>query len=379
MKAIVKDKTSCVDYVFPFEGEKHLATLIILPYRDDTWREKAKPAMAEYLNLVKAIAPIERVIVIIDPRIPYQTVNDFQIENVTVYRLFCDDSWARDTLPVFLQNPKDSELLGVDFGFNSWGGDFDGLYKPWDNDNTLGRKVLLEMRMPRYPYKDFILEGGSIHTDGEGTILTTDECLLSKGRNPSLTKDQIENNLLKSLNAKKVLFLPFGIYEDETDGHVDNIACFSKPGTVLLAWTDDEKDPQYERSKADYDFLINQTDAQGRKLEVIKVLLPEVQYLTKEEAEGINADKNAIQRKPGRRLAASYINFYQSADFVIVPQFGVKEDQIAVNQFKEIYPAKKIIPLYSREILLGGGNIHCITKQVPFSKLYPIEPEDIEK
>lgn len=379
MRTIVKEKNSSLGYSFPFEGEKHLATLIILPYREDTWRESALPALEEYLSLVKAISQFERVVIIIDPRISYQTVKNFQLPNVTILRLYSDDSWARDTLPVFLKDQKD-DLLGVDFGFNSWGGDFNGLYKPWDLDNAIGRKVLLELKIPRLAEKDFILEGGSIHTDGEGTLLTTSECLLSKGRNPNLTQSQIEDELEKTLNIQKVLFLPFGIYEDETSGHVDNIACFLKPGTVLLSWTDDKNDPQYDRSLKDLEYLESVTDAKGRKLEIIRMPLPSVQYLSDKEASGIKIDGKAIERKGGRRLAASYVNFYMGQDFIILPQFHDAMDEKAVTILDSFYQGKKkIIPLYSREILLGGGNLHCVTKQVPYSDLYEVEPKENEK
>ncbi len=377
MNSILKDLESIKGYVFPFEGEKHWASVVLVPYRKDTWRENALPAMEEYLNVVKAISAFERVIVIIDPRIDYSIVRRFEMKNTHILRLKYDDSWARDTLPVFLKNDEEGRLVGVDFGFNSWGGEYDGLYTPYEDDNQLGKFFLLEAMIHRYPKKDFILEGGSIHTDGEGTLLTTEECLLSKGRNPSLTKKEIEENLKTSLNIEKVLFLPYGIVEDETDGHVDNICCFLKPGVVLLSWCEDENDPQYERCVKDYEYLSSVTDAKGRKLTIIKMPLPKPMYMTKEEASQLTLSENAVQRLEGRRLAASYVNFYMGEKFLLLPQFGCEEDQSAIKILKDFYQGEKeIIPIASKEILLGGGNIHCITKQIPYMDHYPLEPED---
>lgn len=377
MNSILKDLDSIKGYVFPFEGEKHWASVVLVPYRKDTWRENALPAIEEYLNVVKSISSYERVIVVIDPRIDYSIVRRFEMKNTHILRLKYDDSWARDTLPVFLKNEEEGRLVGVDFGFNSWGGDYDGLYTPYDDDNQLGKYFLLEAMIHRYPRKDFILEGGSIHSDGEGTLITTEECLLSKGRNPSLSKEEIEEDLKSSLNVEKVLFLPYGIYEDETDGHVDNICCFLKPGVVLLAWCDDENDSQYERCVKDYEYLSSVTDAKGRSLTIIKMPVPKTMYMSKEEADQITVSSNAINRLEGRRLAGSYVNFYMGEKFIILPQFGCEEDKIAIEILKDFYKDEKdIIPVYSKEILLGGGNIHCITKQIPYMDHYPLEPED---
>ena len=380
MNSIVKELKDIKGYKFTFEGEKHLATAVIVPYREDTWRKNALPAMKEYLEVIKAIAKFERVVVIIDPRIDYKTVASFQVENTHILRLRYDDAWARDTLPVFLVNEENKTLCGVDFGFNAWGGDYDGLYSPYDDDNRLGKEFMLEMMIHRYSDKDFILEGGSIHTDGEGTLLVTEECLLSKGRNPSMSKAEIEERLKKDLNIEKVLWLPYGIYNDETDGHVDNIACFLKSGVVALATTEDETDEQYNRSKADLEYLESVTDAKGRKLEIVKLPLPKPMYLSKEEAEEINNSGTAIERAEGRRLAASYVNFYMGEKFIILPKFDVEEDETAYKILNEFYKGEKeIIQVYSKEILLGGGNIHCITKQIPYMTGYPFRPEDEDK
>ncbi len=381
MNAILKNLTDVSTYSFPFEGERHLATIVLLPYRLDTWRNKALPALETFLQVVSNIAKYEMCVVIVDPSIPSHIVARFEMKNTHILRLPYDDSWARDSLPIFLKDDINKKLVGVDFGFNAWGGDYNGLYSPWDKDNEIGKFTLLDLMIARHPVKDFILEGGSVHTDGEGTLLTTEECLLSKGRNPSLTKEEIDIKLKESLNVSKVLWLPYGIYEDETDGHVDNMACFLAPGVIALASCNDKDDPQYERCQKNKEYLLSEVDAKNRKLEIIEIPLPKVQYLTKEEADGILADEHAIQRQEGRRLAASYINFYMGEEFLLLPQFGDENDEVARKILSDFYQNKKtIIPIYSREILLGGGNIHCITKQIPFMEPgYDIEPKEGDK
>lgn len=357
------------DYVFPFEGEKHRMTIVMLPYRTDTWREKAKPAMAEFKELVSLISKFEPVLVLYDPKhFSRASLYKFPKRNVSLLPLPYDDSWARDPLPVFLRSKDGTALAGVDFGFNAWGGSYDGLYSPYDQDNAIGKKLLTSLNIPRVDEKDFVLEGGSVHSDGEGTLLTTECCLLSPGRNPSLNKGQIEEKLKKTLNVQKVLWLPKGIVNDETDGHVDNICCFLEPGTVLLAVSKDKNDPQYGDSLLDKQYLESVTDARGRKLKIVEVPVPTPPLtLSEAEAKGIAQSKTAVSRLKGRRLAASYVNFYMGEKFVILPKFGVKEDEIAFKILKDFYKGKKeVFQLESREILLGGGNIHCVTKQVPF-------------
>ena len=380
MNSIVKNITDLSGYHFPFEGEKHLATCLLVPYREDTWRDNAKPAMKEYLSIVKAIAPFEPVVVIIDPRLPYSVCTPFQMENTHVLRLRYDDAWARDSLPVFLKNETERQLVGIDFGFNAWGGSYDGLYKDYEDDNALGKAFLEEMMIARYPKKDFILEGGSIHTDGEGTLLVTEECLLSTGRNPSLSKEEIEQVLKDTLQVKKVIWLPYGVYNDETDGHVDNICCFLKKGVVALAVSEDENDPQHERDLENLKVLENETDCNGEKLTIVKLPLPKPMFLTKEEEEGIIKNDIAIKREEGRRLAGSYVNFYMGEKFLLLPQFGCESDKVAYDILKDFYKEEKeIIQIPSKEILLGGGNIHCVTKQIPYMERYPFQPEDEDK
>lgn len=215
----------------------------------------------------------------------------------------------------------------------------------------------------------FVLEGGSIHSDGEGTLMVTESCLLSKGRNPNLSKEQIEANLKKFLGIQKVLWLPFGIYNDETNEHVDNVCAFISPAEVVLAWTDNKNDPQYAMSKADLDYLQSVTDAKGRKITVYKLPIPDQPILLNgSNVEEYEFEEGEDVREEGERLAASYVNFYFSNDHVVMPVFGgvnQKSDERAQKILQKLCKNRQVISVPARDILMGGGNIHCITQQIP--------------
>jgi len=360
------DNPSSDGFVVPFEGNKHQATVILLPFRKDTWRKGGVPARKNFKEVIEAIAEHEQVIVGIHPKIYDACYEEFSsIENVTCWKVKYNDSWARDNMCIMASNG--SSLRSVSFKFNAWGGEVDGLYNNWKDDDKLGPTFAKEFHYPIYRIGNFVLEGGSIALDGEGTCIVTEACLLSKGRNPDFKKEEIEEMLSFNLGVNKIIWVPHGIYLDETNEHIDNMVAFIEPGKVVMAWSNDKEDPQYEYCQKTYKALKNAVDAKGRKLIIEKIDVPNPPlYMSKEEAKGIGSGKQgAVKRLSGNRLAASYINFYQGHDFVIFPQFGVEADKKALKKIKELFPNKKIHPIYSREILLGGGNIHCITQQIP--------------
>jgi agmatine deiminase len=308
-------------------------------------------------------------------------------DNVIILKIDSDDAWARDVAPTFVvknnavgadttfQNncseqhnngSRQRALRGVSWTFNAWGGEYDGLYANWDKDDKVASAFCEAIGVDCYDAAPFVLEGGSIHSDGEGTVIVTERCLLSKGRNPSLTKKQIEEKLKIYLGAQKVIWLPRGIYNDETNEHVDNVCAFTSPANVVLAWTDDERDPQYALSKEDLEVLENETDAKGRKINVHKLYIPKVPVtVTEEELAGYEFEEGEDVREPGERLAASYANFYIANEIALVPQFGDENDAPAVELLSKLMPDRKVIGIYARDIILGGGNIHCITQQIP--------------
>ena len=276
-----------------------------------------------------------------------------------------DDAWARDVGPTFVVN-ENGEVRGIDWEFNAWGGTVDGLYAHWENDDRVAEQVCRELGYPCYEAHPFVLEGGAIHSDGEGTVLVTEACLLSAGRNPMLSKEEIELRLKQYLGAEKIIWLKHGIYQDETNEHVDNVCAFARPGEVLLAWTDDKEDPQYVYSDGCLKTLEQETDARGRKFVVHKLPIPSRPIcVTQEDLGGYEFEDGEDVREAGERLAASYVNFYLSNGGVIVPQFGDEADQRAVEILGRVFPERRIYPIAARDILLGGGNIHCITQQIP--------------
>ncbi len=347
----------------PGEFEKHKGTYIIWPERPDNWRNGGKPAQQVFTTVANTISKYEDVTVIVSQG-QYSNAKNLLNEKVRVVEMSNNDSWVRDCGASFLVNDK-GELRGVDWAFNAWGGLTDGLYFPWDQDDLIANKMCELEQADSYRLDDFVLEGGSFHVDGEGTVLVTEECLLSEGRNSHLTKEEIEAKLCEYLNCTKVLWVKEGIYNDETNGHLDNICNYVRPGVITLAWTDDVIDPQYARSKAAYEYLSNETDAKGRKLEIHKLYTPKPILISKEESLGVDAVDGTLPREEGDRLAASYCNYYAGNGFIAVPVFNDPADQLAITKLQELYPDRVIEPIYAREILLGGGNIHCITQQVP--------------
>ena len=347
----------------PGEFEEHSGTYMIWPERPDNWRLGGKPAQHVFTQVANTIGKYEPITMCVS-QAQYSNARHMLADYVKVVEMSNNDSWMRDCGATFVVDDKGNKRA-IDWTFNSWGGLVDGLYFPWDQDDKVALKMSELEQVDRYRLDDFILEGGSIHVDGEGTVMTTEECLLSAGRNSNMTKEQIAEKLCEYLNCEKVLWIPNGIYNDETNGHVDNICTFVRPGVVVLAWTDDENDPQYAISKAAYDYLSSETDAKGRKLEIHKMYTPKPILITKAESLGVDAIDGTLPRQEGDRLAASYVNYYTGNGFVAVPVFNDPNDQKAIELLQQLYPDRKIEPIYAREILLGGGNIHCITQQVP--------------
>jgi agmatine deiminase len=284
-------------------------------------------------------------------------------EHVRVVEISNNDAWMRDCGPTFVVNDKGGVRL-VDWDFNAWGGLYDGLYFPWDKDQLVPQKVAEIERVDRYK-APLVLEGGSIHVDGQGTVLTTEECLLSPGRNPQLSREQIEQHLRDYLNVEKIVWLGRGIDPEETNGHVDDVACFVRPGVVLAGVTDDKDDWRYDLLQENLERLRQATDARGRALEVHTLPMPAIMEITAEEAWGIDTAQGSIPRQAGDKTAASYLNFYICNGGVVMPVFGDAHDAEARRILEGLFPDRRVVTVPGREIVLGGGNVHCITQQQP--------------
>jgi agmatine deiminase len=349
-------------YRMPGEFEPHAGAWMAWPERPDNWRLQAKPAQETFAAVAVAIAASEPVTM---------GVSDAQFDDcraalppqVRVVELSTDDAWMRDIGPTFVVDGGGARR-GVDWRFNAWGGLEGGLYFPWDRDERVARKVLEIEGSDRYR-APIVLEGGAIHVDGEGTVLTTEECLLNHNRNPDLSREHVERALCEYLGAEKVIWLGRGVYNDETDGHIDNLACFIRPGVVLLTYSDDEADPQHAISEDALARLRAATDARGRALEVLLVPSPGPLTITDEEARGVTPVAGTKTRRAGERLAASYVNFHPGTSRVVFPLLDGRYDDQAADVLRGCFPDRELVGVPAREILLGGGNIHCITQQVP--------------
>jgi agmatine deiminase len=346
----------------PAEFERHSGCWMLWPERTDIWRNGAKPAQAAFAAVATAIATSEAVTVGVSAT-QFQNARARLPCNIRVVELSSNDAWMRDCGPTFVIDKK-GRRRGIDWTFNAWGGQQGGLYFPWDLDDQVAQKVLELEAADRYR-TPFVLEGGAIHVDGQGTCLTTEECLLNPNRNPRLSRDEVEQQLRDYLAVSTVIWLDKGVYRDETGGHIDELACFTSPGTVALTWTDDTADPQFEISQDAYRRLRSAKDARGRRLEVHKIHQPGPLYMTADEAAGIDAHAGSHPRRAGDRLAASYVNFYVANKCVVMPLYEKRRDAAARAMLKRLFPTRTVLGVDTREVLLGGGNIHCITQQVP--------------
>ncbi|SDU32119.1 agmatine deiminase [Halopseudomonas salegens] len=351
-------------FAMPAEWAAHAQTWMLWPERPDNWRLGAKPAQAVFLRVAEAIADFEPVTIGVSAGQFANASMRCRHPNIRLVEISSDDAWVRDTGPTFVRNAA-GELRGVDWQFNAWGGFNGGLYWPWQRDDQVAEKILRLERCARYRTEGFVLEGGAIHVDGEGTLITTEECLLNANRNPHLERGAIEQQLADYLGVQKVIWLPEGLYNDETDGHVDNFCCFIRPGEVLLAWTDDPQDPNYPRCQAALTVLEATTDAQGRQLTVHRIPIPGPLHATQDECAGVDAQPGSQPRDPSIRLAGSYVNFLIVNGGIVAPCFDDPQDAVAEAILRELFPERQVVMLPGREILLGGGNIHCITQQQP--------------
>jgi agmatine deiminase len=352
-------------YWMPAEFDRHAGCWMIWPERGDNWREGARPAQKAFAAVAAAIAQFEPVAVGASAA-QYEYARAGLDARVRVVEISSDDAWMRDTGPTFVVNAA-GRRRAVDWRFNAWGGLDGGLYFPWDQDDLVAQKVAAIEGVDRYR-APLVMEGGAIHSDGEGTLLVTEQCLLNPNRNPALSREQIERYLCDYTGARVILWLGQGVVNDETDGHVDNLACFARPGEVCLTYTANRRDPQWAVSNNALERLHAARDARGRRFKVHKLPSPGPLKMTAAEAAGVQQRAGSQARAAGTRLAASYANFYIANGGIVVPLLDPRTDREAVAKLKRIFPERQVVGVPGREILLGGGNIHCITQQVPAVK-----------
>ena len=362
--ALLSSTPKADGFFMPAEYTPQSMIWMIWPERADTWRDHALPARKAYADVAVAVSRFTPVTMLAS-HAQLSACRQALPSHIRVLEMESDDAWCRDVGPTFLV--RKNRLRAVDWTFNAWGGHVDGLYANWEKDDAIAGKICDLAGIDRYRTEGFVLEGGSIHVDGEGTVMTTEMCLLSAGRNPSLSKREIEQHLLEYLGCEKVLWLKNGIDPDETNGHVDDIACFVRPGEAACIWTEDRSHPFYETARETYETLRGMTDARGRSLKVHRITLTREPVLMPgdDELESIVPAEGSRPRTGGEVCAASYLNFLITNGGVIVPQFGDDNDPLALSQLQAVFPDREVVGVPTREIVYSGGNIHCITQQQP--------------
>lgn len=329
-------------FAMPAEFAPHQATLMAWPARSDLWGALLDRAKDEWAAVARAVAAFEPVTMVCNPG-QADDVRRRCGAGVEPLELPIDDSWMRDNGPIFVTNAR-GEVALVHFHFNSWG----GKYLPYDKDARVPALLASHFGVRRYE-APFVLEGGSFFVDGERTLLTTEQCLLHPNRNPSMSRDEIEEGLRSFLGVDVVIWLPHGLVEDrDTDGHVDGLAQYVAPGVVMLSVAAGDGDPNAPRFDEDRKLLERVRDARHRRMEVVDG--PVNAWV---DLEGVGP------------TVIPYLNHYLANGVVIVPVGDVPGDEAALDLLSKAYPGREVIGVPGALISFGGGGPHCITQQVP--------------
>ena len=328
---------SLAGYAMPAEWTSHVGCLMAWPTRRELWGSQLQVAKRDYAAVASAIAGHERVVMVCNPGQSGE-VRELCGSDVLALEIPINDSWARDSGPAFVRDAEGNIAL-VNFGFNAWG----GRWAPHDDDDMLPERLAAWLGLPVFR-APFVLEGGSYFVDGEGTLITTEQCLLNPNRNPDLSRAQIEELLRDYLGVSTVVWLPYGHSLDTgpagTDGHVDGVLQFVGPAQVMIEAVGDPDSPEQPRGAANIAALKSARDAQGREFQ-ISVL------------------------DPGPDAAVAYANHYLANGAVIVPVAGNDDDRAPLARLAEIYPDRAIVGVPGETLAFGGGGPHCITQQIP--------------
>jgi len=338
---MVKTETPAAGgFHMPGEWAAHERCWMAWPCRAELWGDTLDEARRAYAAVARAIAAFEPV-TMIAREADADDASALCGPTVTIMTAPIDDSWMRDIGPTFVLG-EGGAVAGVSWRFNAWG----GKYRGFQNDAALAGLLLDRLGIPCFD-APFVLEGGAIHSDGEGTVLTTESVLLNSNRGMASSRAVAEALLRDWIGAEKVIWLQAGLAEDETDGHIDNVACFAAPGRVLALAAPDGSDVNHAGLAANLALLASERDARGRTLEVIPIR------------------QTTRMDSAGRPLAASYINFYIANGGVVMPSFASDEDEAAAAAVRSAFPDRRVVQVDARSIIRGGGGIHCITQQQP--------------
>jgi agmatine deiminase len=338
-------------YRMPAEWEQHEAIWLAWPYDPTTFPDRVEKVEETYVQIIKQIHESENVNLFVKDDSMKEKVVDMltqagiNLKKIRFYQFEYADVWFRDYGPIFLVNCN-QELAMVNWKFNTWGEKYSELLKDSQIPQVINDQMHLDCFKP-----GIVLEGGSIDVNGKGTLLTTEQCLLNRNRNPHLNKAQIEKFLTDNLGVNHVIWLKAGICGDDTDGHIDDLARFVNPATVVCAYEENKNDENYAALDENYQLLLNSTDQDGNKLNVIKLPMPTV--------------KSGEQKLP-----ASYTNFYIGNSKVLLPIFNQKSDEVALSILQKLFPNRKVVGINCADLVHGFGTIHCISQQQPSVKQF---------
>ncbi len=351
-----EQKPANFGYRWAAEWEEQASVWLSWPRNPNTWPEHFEPVPEEFAQFVRLLAEYEPVNVLAGGREVMEQARSLVgcVRNVTLHDIPTNDSWCRDHGPTFLSRPAEQSANSrgsadelpaalVDWEYNAWG----GKYPPFDLDNEVPKRIA-ELQVRRRFVPGIVLEGGAIDGNGAGCILTTQSCLMNPNRNPQLSQDNMERYLRDYLGAKKVLWLTGGeIAGDDTDGHIDQIARFVNPTTVVVSTCDDPTDENYLPTQQNVRELREMTDQDGRALEIVSLALPRALYCDEQ------------------RLPAGYCNFLIGNGVVVVPQFGDPADEVAIKTLLPLFPGREVRGCPSLALVWGLGSFHCLSQQEP--------------
>ncbi len=329
-------------FTMPAEWAPHARCWMAWPQRLELWREHLEAAREDYLRVAQAIARFEPVTMIADPGQAADARRRCG-PSIHVLSMPIDDSWLRDSAPTFIVDAKGARAAAA-FTFNAWG----NKYQPHDKDATLGGRIASAAELPVYRSK-LVVEGGGFLSDGEGTLITAETCVLNPNRNPGWSKADAEAELRAMLGVHKVIWLPGDVEDTETDGHVDGYISLVKPATVLCEVVADPADPRFAIMAENRKVLQTETDARGRKFDMLAIA---------------EAPRSAVPAG-AQGYCRSYVNFYIANGAVVAPAYGIAEDAAVLDTLQRAYPDRTVVQVALKNLFRGGGGIHCITQQEP--------------
>ncbi|MBI3409081.1 MAG: agmatine deiminase family protein [Planctomycetes bacterium] len=337
----------------PSEWHRHEATWLAWPHNADDWPGKFQAIPWVFADIIHHLHTGEKVNLLVnDDQAEKRVIKILRrvgvdLGQVIYFHIPTDRAWTRDYGPIFLTNPK-GEVGFTNWRFNAW-----VKYDDWRKDDAVPDRLAETLAMPHWKPAvldvPVVLEGGSIDVNGEGLLLTTEECLLSdvQRRNPTLSRTDLERVFADFLGIRKVLWLGRGIAGDDTHGHVDDLARFVGPRTVVAVVEKNAADPNYEPLQDNLRRLQEMADLDGRRLQVVTLPMPEPVFFE------------------GRRLPASYANFYIANEKVLVPTFNDSQDRIALGTLAELFPGRTVVGIHALDLVWGLGTLHCMTQQQP--------------